>query len=157
MLRDPACGMATGKNSIRNMFKVEQSLRLSATDLVGHLNCRHLTRLDWQAANDLLVRPVFRDPYLEVLWERGAMHERSYVEHLAATGRQVIRIGGVGVTPELMEQTPAPSPSRRARSISQRVDVGCSLCCGGVRQDPCPGTEHCTVMNSRKETTQWPR
>jgi uncharacterized protein len=89
------------------MFKVEQSLRLSATDLVGHLDCRHLTHLDWQVAHGLLERPRFRDRYLEVLWERGALHERSYVEHLAATGAEVIRIGGVGVTPQFVAQTQA--------------------------------------------------
>jgi uncharacterized protein len=87
------------------MFKVEQSLRLSATDLVGHLNCRHLTSLDWQAAEGRIERRVFRDPFLEVLWERGALHESSYVEHLASAGLQIVRIEGVGVTQEFVTQT----------------------------------------------------
>ena len=87
------------------MFKVDQALRLSATDLVGHLNCHHLTQLDVQEVHGSITRPVFRDAFLEVLWERGAQHEHSYVEHLIASGHQVVRIEGVGVTPDLVAQT----------------------------------------------------
>jgi predicted RecB family nuclease len=87
------------------MFKVDQALRLSAADLVGHLNCRHLTHLDCQVANGLLRHASFRDPMLEILWERGAMHERNYLEHLAACGQQITRIESVGITTQLAAQT----------------------------------------------------
>lgn len=33
------------------MQKTGDSLRLSATDLIGHLNCRHLTALDLAVTN----------------------------------------------------------------------------------------------------------
>jgi len=60
------------------MFKPQ----LSATDLVNHLNCRHLTNLDRAAAIGTLEAPQQWDPLLKILWERGALHELQYVEHL---------------------------------------------------------------------------
>lgn len=89
------------------MLMGDQTLQLSASDLVGHLNCRHLTALELDAANGALKRPNFRDPLLEILWERGALHERQYVDHLANNGHQVVRIEGVGVTQEAVRQTQA--------------------------------------------------
>ena len=64
-----------------------KTLELSATDLVGYLNCGHLSNLDRAVADGVLAKPhVWRDPLLEVLWERGAVHEQNYVEHLKASG-----------------------------------------------------------------------
>ncbi|MEY3841476.1 MAG: hypothetical protein RLZZ542_586, partial [Pseudomonadota bacterium] len=57
-------------------------VRLSATDLVGHLNCRHLTDLDRSVARGSLPEPKVWDPALAALWERGKQHEASYVDHL---------------------------------------------------------------------------
>lgn len=89
------------------MLKGDHTLQLSASDLVGHLNCRHLTVLELDATNGRLDRPTFRDPLLEVLWERGALHERQYVDHLAEEGCQVVRIEGVGITQEAVRGTQA--------------------------------------------------
>ncbi|PSH65283.1 hypothetical protein CU103_09770 [Phyllobacterium sophorae] len=54
--------------------------------VIGHLHCEHLTGLDMAVANGLLAKPHIWDPLLELLWERGARHEREYVESLIANG-----------------------------------------------------------------------
>ncbi|TAY97393.1 TM0106 family RecB-like putative nuclease [Rhizobium leguminosarum] len=81
------------------------SLLLSASDLVGHLNCRHLTGLDIEVARGTLPKPAFWDPLLQILWERGARHEQGYVEHLKAQGFDVTVIDGVGVDDDAVAQT----------------------------------------------------
>jgi len=81
------------------------ALQLTASDLVGHLNCRHLTNLDVAAAAGRIEPPHFHDRLLEVLIERGALHERSYVKHLMSRGYGVVHIEGTLVTPALAEQT----------------------------------------------------
>jgi predicted RecB family nuclease len=79
------------------MEQINGSIRLSATDLVGHLNCRHLTSLDIEVASGVRDRPKAWDPLLEILWERGARHEQGFVDHLKSEGFQVTVIEGVGV------------------------------------------------------------
>src|SRR4051794_22270993 len=71
---------------------------LSATDLVGYLNCRHLTVLDRAVADGVLGQPKVWDPLLQILWERGSIHERRYVESLKKAGLETVRIDGVEVT-----------------------------------------------------------
>lgn len=80
------------------MKKVGASFEFSATDLVGYLNCHHLTALDRAVAEGALPKPKVWDPLLQVLSERGAAHEHSYVEHLMKAGLDVVRIDGVEVT-----------------------------------------------------------
>jgi len=63
------------------------TVHLSASDLVGHLNCRYLTSLDLAVAKGVLAKPFIWDPVLEVLAERGALHERGYVDYLKASSR----------------------------------------------------------------------
>lgn len=87
------------------MIKVGSHLQLSASDLVGHLNCHHLTQLNLQVAHGARGKPELWDPSLEILWERGAAHERAYVQHLRESGRKVVEIEGVGITPALAEKT----------------------------------------------------
>ena len=79
------------------MQRIEGALRLSATDLVGHLNCAHLTSLDLAVALGNLDKPAVWDPLLEILWERGERHEQGYVEHLQSQGLAITVIEGVGV------------------------------------------------------------
>lgn len=83
------------------------ALRLSATDLVGYLNCRHLTQLELAVARGELSRPKFRDPALEALWERGRQHELAYVEHLRLQGRSSVVIEGVDITNDAVAATTA--------------------------------------------------
>ncbi|MBN9983795.1 TM0106 family RecB-like putative nuclease [Rhizobium laguerreae] len=85
----------------------DDSLLLSASDLVGHLNCRHLTGLDIEVARGTLPKPVFWDPLLQILWERGALHEQGYVEHLKAQGFSVTVIDGVGIDDDAVAWTRA--------------------------------------------------
>jgi len=61
----------------------------SATDLVGYLECEHLTTLERAAIGGLVDRPKREDPELEVLQERGMQHEQRYLEYLRQQGRTV--------------------------------------------------------------------
>ena len=72
-------------------------LTLSSGDLVGHLNCQYLTELDLRVAKGELTKPKIWDPVLETLAERGAQHERGFVEHLKADGITVTLIDGIGI------------------------------------------------------------
>lgn len=87
------------------MMKVGKAMLFSASDLVGHLNCRHLTDLDVAVAAGQLRKPATWDPLLEVLWKRGEIHERNYIEHLRNTGIEIVEIEGVGITSASAEQT----------------------------------------------------
>lgn len=87
------------------MQRRNDSLLLSASDLVGHLNCRHLTGLDIEVARGTLPKPAFWDPLLQILWERGARHERGYVDHLKAQGFDITVIDGVGVDDDAVAHT----------------------------------------------------
>lgn len=88
------------------MIRIGETLQLSATDLVGHLNCRHLTNLDVEVANGALAKPKVWDPLLEILWERGVAHERGFVEHLRAHGYSVTEIEAThGIAAAQVEQT----------------------------------------------------
>jgi predicted RecB family nuclease len=95
------------------MLKIGVSIQLSASDLVGHLNCRYLTNLDIAVANGVLAKPKRWDPLLETLRQRGAKHEQEYVDHLRNSGFEVAVIGGVGIEPALVEKTAAAMKSGR--------------------------------------------
>ena len=68
--------------------------RLSATDLANHLSCGHLTQLDLRCARGELQKPHWHDPAVDVLRQKGMEHERSYLDHLAAQGLQVMELPG---------------------------------------------------------------
>ena len=70
-------------------------LLLSATDLSNFLSCRHLTALDMAAALGKRRRPHWDDPLLQILFDRGLEHERTYVESLKAQGLQVVTFADV--------------------------------------------------------------
>src|SRR5271169_2263747 len=89
------------------MKKVGDSFELSATDLVGYLNCHHLAALDRAVAEGALPKPKVWDPLLQILAERGAAHEQSYVEHLTKPGLDVVRIDGIDVTTTAVAETRA--------------------------------------------------
>lgn len=87
------------------MQKQDHLIKLSASDLAGHLNCRHLTKLDMDVINDIIPKPEGPDPYLEVLWERGNIHEKNYVERLKKSGLDVVEIEGTFIREESIAQT----------------------------------------------------
>jgi predicted RecB family nuclease len=69
-------------------------LRLSPSDLSGFLGCRHRTGLDLAVAMGNLARPAWSDPVAQALRDRGAEHERAYVDYLRAQGLGVVGIDG---------------------------------------------------------------
>src|SRR5262252_369667 len=83
------------------------SIHLSASDLVGHINCRYLTHLDLSAIGGTLAKPAPHAPGLDVLIERGLRHERGYLAHLAESGLAVTSIEGVGVNAKSVGETRA--------------------------------------------------
>jgi hypothetical protein len=87
------------------MLSIGGTIHLSASDLVGHLNCRYLTSLDLSVARGELEKPTLWDPVLEVLAERGAIHERNYLDYVQSQGIPIVRIGGTGVDATLVAQT----------------------------------------------------
>ena len=76
-----------------------QSLILSATDVVNFLGCSHSTYLD---RRNLDKRTEFgeEDPLLALLQEKGLAHERRYLESLESRGKQVVEIPGKGAFAE---------------------------------------------------------
>lgn len=84
---------------------VAPSAMLSATGLVGHLNCPHLTQLDREVASGTREKPANWSPLLDLLWERGARHEQAYVELLEANGGDCVRIGGFDVNDQAIAET----------------------------------------------------
>src|SRR6266849_9210762 len=87
------------------MQKIGATLKFSAGDLVGHLNCRYLTELDLKVANGELEKPKVWDPVRETLAARGALHEQGFIEHIKAGGLPVTVIDGVGVDPKSVAAT----------------------------------------------------
>jgi predicted RecB family nuclease len=78
---------------------------LTATDLVGYLNCRHLSDLDRAVAEGSLPKPKTWDPLLEVLRERGALHEMAFIDHLRSSGLDVVHIEGAEISAGAIAQT----------------------------------------------------
>ncbi len=68
-------------------------LIVAATDLVGFLDCGHLTNLDMQAVAGLIHKPIQReDPEVKLLQRRGGLHEQRYIRVLEdERGRDVVR------------------------------------------------------------------
>jgi uncharacterized protein len=67
-------------------------LIVAATDLVGFLECGHLTNLEMQAVAGLIHKPPTdrEDPEVKLLQRRGHAHEARYIELLRAGGREVV-------------------------------------------------------------------
>lgn len=93
------------------MRRSGETFQLSASDLVGHLNCRHLTVLDRAVAEGAMPKPKVWDPLLQILSERGSAHEQAYIEHLQTAGYSVVRIEGVEVTDAAVAETIAAMQS----------------------------------------------
>jgi len=79
------------------MQKIGEALNLSAGDLVGHLNCRYLTELDLKVTLGELQKPKIWDPGLQILAERGDLHEKSFIKHLEDGGTPVTIVEGIGI------------------------------------------------------------
>jgi predicted RecB family nuclease len=71
--------------------------QLAASDLSDHLSCEHLTQLKRQVALKEIKPPMWRDPSLDVLIQRGQEHEAAYVEFLTKQGHSVVNLNGQNV------------------------------------------------------------
>ena len=89
------------------MKNLDEFIQLSASDLVGHLNCAHMTELDLGVATGALKKPEVWDPLLDILRERGLRHEQGFVEHLQDQGLSGQKIEGVDVSADAVAQTHA--------------------------------------------------
>jgi uncharacterized protein len=68
-------------------------LVLSATDLVGYLACDHLATLELGRVAGLWERPHRRDdPTIELIQQKGELHEADYLDRLRREGRTVVEI-----------------------------------------------------------------
>ena len=74
------------------MQLVDGTLIVSATDLVGFLECDHLVTLELDRAAGLIEKPFRDDPQLDLIRRRGFDHERAYIEQLRAEGRDVVEM-----------------------------------------------------------------
>ena len=81
------------------------SFELSATDLVGYLNCRHLSELDRAVAEGDLEKPSQWDLLSQRLRQRGSAHERAYVEHLRNAGLEVVALDDAASTEKAVFET----------------------------------------------------
>ncbi len=106
------------------MRKDNDVICLSASDLVGHLNCRHLTELDLNVAAGVLAKPKHWDPLLEILRERGRRHEAAFVDHLRAQGYTTVEIEGVDITPNAIAQTRQAMAQGRDVIIQAALESG---------------------------------
>ena len=74
------------------MQLIDGRLVYSATDLVGFLECRHLSNLERGALEGNLTRPVRADPVLDRIAQRGLEHEARFLKELTAEGVTVAEI-----------------------------------------------------------------
>ena len=82
------------------MQLIDGTLIVSATDLVGFLECDHLVTLELARTRGEIKKPFRDDPQLKLLQERGYAHERLYIAQLEAAGRTVVEMTrGVAATP----------------------------------------------------------
>ena len=68
------------------------TLVVSATDLVGFLECDHLVTLEQQRARGEIEKPFRDDPELELVRRRGFEHEQRYIALLEGAGRAVVEM-----------------------------------------------------------------
>ena len=71
---------------------INDSLVYSATDLVGFLECGHLTSLERAAVSGHLERPVRSDPVLDRIAQRGQIHEERFLDSVLSEGLRAVRL-----------------------------------------------------------------
>jgi len=71
---------------------LDDQLLLSATDLVNHLECAHLSHLDLEVVSGRASIEETREEAAQLVARKGDEHEAAYVESLRAAGREVVEI-----------------------------------------------------------------
>ncbi len=74
------------------MQLLDDELILSASDLINHLECPHLTHLDLEVANGRASIEKTRGEAADLVARKGDEHELAYLESLRAEGREVVKI-----------------------------------------------------------------
>jgi len=72
--------------------RVDDKLILSATDLINHLECAHLTHLDLEVAQGRLKIEETRTDSADLVARKGDEHELAYLQSLRADGRDIAEI-----------------------------------------------------------------
>ena len=72
------------------MQVLDDRLVLSASDLINHLECAHLTHLDLEVASGRISLEKTRTDSTDLVARKGEEHERAYLESLRAAGREVV-------------------------------------------------------------------
>lgn len=78
------------------MNKTASGIVLSASDLINFLECRHLTSLDRQHLDTPLPKTP-ADEHALLVREKGAQHERTYLDALERTPTEVVKIPTEGL------------------------------------------------------------
>ncbi len=96
------------------MQLLDDRLLLSATDLINHLECAHLSHLDLEVVNGRASIEETREEAAELVARKGDEHEATYLESLRAAGREVARQRASRASPAW---SVAPSaPARRCET-----------------------------------------
>jgi predicted RecB family nuclease len=74
------------------MELVDGNLVLSASDLINHLECPHLTQLDIEVALGRIELTETRSDTTELVARKGDEHERDYLVQLRYDGREIVEI-----------------------------------------------------------------
>ena len=93
-----------------------------ATDLTNFIGCRHLTVLERLASHRLAKRPFYDDPMLEILRERGLVHEQEYVRRLARSGKSIVEVTRSSTT--ALDQTLAAMREGADVIVQARLEHG---------------------------------
>lgn len=97
------------------MEQADGRMIVSASDLVGHLACAHITALEGEAAAGRRPRPERDDPELAVLQRRGFEHEAAHLAALTAAGLTVVEIPEPDLT-----AAPASGGTGRMAALRER-------------------------------------
>lgn len=78
------------------MQQLSGHLLLSPSDLIGYLECSHLSHLEREVAMGRLERVGRRSDAADLLARKGDEHERQHLDRLRSDGREVVVIEGRG-------------------------------------------------------------
>ncbi len=108
------------------MERVDGGLIFSATDLINHLECPHLTHLNIEVALGRAELEPSRSDTTNLVARKGDEHERAHLDRLAGEGREIVRI----------ESEPGLEGTRRgARETVAAMKAGAEVIYQGVLFD----------------------
>ena len=86
------------------MYRRHGTIRLTVADLVRHLACQHLTELNLREAQGELDVPDSLSSPLDHLHDHALEHEHAYLEHLEASGVEMVMGAADFFTAEVLER-----------------------------------------------------